>query len=104
MREENRRMKAFLKANGIDAEPKFIYTGSLKGTWRLYGKNGPSGYQQWTPELSEKLNALNFWNAHGKPLGRFDGNGGVFSVFVRGHKEFIKGVPVPKGAWNGWSK
>lgn len=92
MRPENKRMQQFLRANGIDAVPKWISTGSLKRCWRLYGKNGDGweGYQKWTPELIEKLTALGFRGLHG-PLGQFDGNGGIFSVFVRGHEELLKG-------------
>ena len=91
MKPENKKMQNFLKANGIDAVPKYIPTGSLKHCWRLYGKNGNgwNGYQRWTPDLAEKLTALGFTGLY-HPLGEFDGNGGVFSVFVRGHFEFLE--------------
>lgn len=95
MRPENKRMQEFLKQNGVNAVPKWISTGSLKRSWRLYGKTGKStrntldNYQRWTPELAQKLTALGFRGLHG-PLDRFDGNGGVFSVFVRGHEEFLR--------------
>lgn len=92
MRPENKRMQEFLKQNGIDAIPKYIFTGSLKRSWRLYGKNGNghdlSDYVKWTPELVTKLTDLGFTGLHG-PLGPYDGNGGVFSVFVHGHYEFL---------------
>lgn len=95
MRPENKRMRDFLLANGIDAIPKWISTGSLKRSWRLYGKNGKNtpenrlaDYQLWTLELAAKLTTLGFRGLHG-PLGRWDGNGGVFSVFVRGHEELV---------------
>lgn len=83
-RPENKRMQAFLAKNGIDATPKWIPDGSLKRTWRLY-----NGETKWTPELAEKLNALGFRNYDNAPLHGIDGNGGVFSVFVRGHEEFL---------------
>ncbi len=93
MRPENKRMQAFLKANGINAIPKYISTGSLKHSWRLYGPNGDGwhNYQKWTPELVEKLTALGFTGLH-EPLGKFSGNGGIFSVFVKGHYEFLEEV------------
>ena len=93
MRVENKRMQEFLRANGIDAVPKYIAHGSLAPSWRLYGENGSkqdgfARYQKWTMELADRLTALGFRGLHG-PLGKFDGNGGVFSVFVRGHYEFL---------------
>jgi len=93
---ENKKMQEFLRVNGIDAIPKYIKTGSLKRSWRLYGKTGTKtgdimqDYQRWTPELCEKLTDLGFTGFHGA-LGKFSGNGGLFSVFVRGHFEFLKG-------------
>ena len=35
VRPENKKMKAFLKANEINAVPKYLYEGSLAGCWRL---------------------------------------------------------------------
>lgn len=99
MRIENKRMQEFLKGHGISAVPKYIKNGSLGGTWRLYGIEdkkaiggyGLNKYQKWTPELAAKLTLLGFRGLHGQ-LGLYDGNGGVFSVFVRGHNEFLEGV------------
>jgi len=89
MRPENKRMQEFLKEHGIDAIPKYLSTGSLKRSWRLYGKgDGDYGYQPWTIELADKLTGLGFRGIHG-PLGKFDGNGGLFSVFVKGHYELL---------------
>jgi len=96
MRPENKRMQEFLRASGINAVPKYIFKGSLRGSWRLYGIEnkkdvggyGLNKYQKWTLELAEKLTALGFRGLHG-PLGIYDGNGGVFSVFVRGHNNFL---------------
>lgn len=89
----NVRMKAYLLAHGIDATPKYLPNGSLKGCWRLTGKDKKStglfGYQIWTTKLQNKLTELGFVDFDGKPLHQFSGNGGVFSVFVRGHKEFL---------------
>ena len=84
MRPENKRMKQFLSNNGIKAVPKWLPDGSLKHCWRLYGKG-----QQWTPSLMEKLTSLGFVDFDYTPLGLFSGNGGMFSVFVRGHEELL---------------
>jgi len=78
-------MQEFLAANGIQATPKYIRTGSLKRCWSLYNPN-----QKWSLELAEKLNALGFKNFAGHPMDRLDGNGGVFSTFVRGHYELLE--------------
>lgn len=78
-------MKAFLEANGIEAMPKYISTGSLGGCWRLYNHE-----QKWTPELSSKLSALGFLGFDHKPLNQYSGNGGLFSVFVAGHNELLE--------------
>ncbi len=88
MLEHNRKMQAYLASHGIYAIPKRIDSGSLKGTWRLYGKIGDRdlgtrNFQPQTPELREKLTALGFTDFNGKPLSEFSGNGGLFSVFVR---------------------
>ena len=80
---ENKRMQTFLKQNGINAMPKYIATGSLKRTWRLYNLK-----QSWSMDLADKLTALGFNGLHG-PLGKYSGNGGLFSVFVRGHFELL---------------
>lgn len=82
---ENVRMQDFLKANGIDATVKYIADGSLRGTWRLSNLDQP-----WTLDLAGKLNALGFVDCHGDPFGQFSGNGGVFSVFARGHNELLR--------------
>jgi hypothetical protein len=96
MRPENNRMKQFLKANGIDAEPKYISTGTLKGSWRLYGLvNGKYDYKkewgenhiQWwgNIELQNKINSLGFTDLGGKRVSDCTGNGGKFCIFVRGN-------------------
>lgn len=84
MRPENQRMKAFLKQHNIEATPKFIWDGSLKRTWRLYNHD-----VKWTDELAARLTELGFVDFDHAPLGRYSGNGGVFSVFVRGHNELL---------------
>jgi len=97
MKLENQKMKAFLRANGISAMPMYIKDGSLKHTWRLYGttnkkdENGRPIYQKWwgNKPLINKLTALGFKDFEGKELSDISGNGGVFSVFVRGHYEFL---------------
>ena len=84
MRVENKRMQAFLKQHDIEATPKYISTGSLRGTWRLYNLK-----QLWNMELAQQLNELGFVDFNGRPLAQFSGNGGFFAVFVRGHKELL---------------
>jgi hypothetical protein len=85
MRPENKRMKAFLKANGIDCEVKYFPKGSMKNSWRLYNND-----QKWTPGIWNKLNDLGFtWLDHQK-LGPYHGNGGMFSVPVYGHYELLE--------------
>ena len=88
-RPENVRMAAFLKANGIDAVPKYLAVGSMRGCWRLYNKN-----VKWSMKLAAELNALGFVSAHHEPLGEFSGNGGDFCVCVRGHNELLADVPA----------
>ena len=96
MRPENQRMQAFLKANGVDAMPKYIKDGSCKHSWRLYGvtgekdANGRPVYQKWwgNQPLIDKLNALGFVSLFNEKLTDSHGNGGVFSVLVRGHLSF----------------
>lgn len=85
-RPENTRMQAWLAEHGIDATPKYLFDGSLKGCWRLYGKA-----QKWTLELAAKLNDLGFVDFDGQPLGPYSGNGGHFMTFVRGHNELLNG-------------
>lgn len=85
-------MKDFLKSNGIDATPKYLPDGSLKRCWRLYNIE-----TKWTQELADRLNALGFTDFDGEPLGPFSGNGGMFSVFVRGHYELLAD-PQPQAA------
>ena len=85
MRNENVRMQNWLRSNGINARVKYLSSGSLKGSWRLSAPNEP-----WTEELVEKLSKLGFDGFDGRPLNRYSGNGGMFSVFVRGHNEMLR--------------
>ena len=86
MKTENKRMQEFLLSHGVKARVKYIPDGSLKHTWRLYNPQ-----QKWDSSLCEKLTSLGFTGLRG-PLDEYDGNGGVFSVFVRGHYELLRGV------------
>lgn len=80
MRTENKEMKKYLKTNGIDAMPKYLHEGSLKGCWRLYN----SKVNWWENyELMGKLHNLGFRDYDGKPFTNFSGNGGRFSIFAR---------------------
>ena len=97
MRPENARMQEFLEKHGIRCKVRYIWTGSLKGTWSLYGKD-----QKWTPELISKFTALGFKGFNGKPLDEYSGNGGTFSVFVRGHNEMLEGDEASKVASGGY--
>ena len=90
-RPENQRMVDFLAQNGVKARAKYIHDGSLKHTWRLYAPG-----VNWTPELTAKLTELGFTDFDGNPLNQHSGNGGLFSVFVRGHDELL-GEPEPEG-------
>ncbi len=97
MKPENKRMQNYLAQYGVKAIPQYIADGSLKGSWRLYGLVGktPDGspiYQNWWDnlELQNMLNTLGFTDIWGKPLTNASGNGGVFSVFVRGHNELLQ--------------
>jgi hypothetical protein len=83
-RSENVVMEEFLRLHGVRAKVKYIWTGSLKGTWRLSNLS-----EKWTPEVAEKLNGLGFTDFEGSLLGPYSGNGGMFSVFVRGHREMV---------------
>lgn len=78
MLNHNRKMKDFLAGHGIECIPKRIDAGSLRGTWRLYGKG-----QSWTQELQDRLNFIGFRDFDGELFGRYSGNGGIFSVFAR---------------------
>ena len=86
-RPENEAMERFLRQHGIKATVKYLWTGSLKRRWRLYNPT-----VKWTQELADKLTALGFKNFDGRQLGPSAGNGGLFSVFVVGHNEFVEGV------------
>jgi hypothetical protein len=83
-RPENVRMQNFLSQNGITAKAKYLGEGSMRGCWRLYWPDVP-----WTQELADCLNELGFTSAHHEPLDQFSGNGGSFSVCVRGHDELL---------------
>lgn len=92
-RPENKRMQEFLKANGIKAKAKYLPNGSLKHTWLLYNPD-----LRWTEEFAAQVNALGFVDYDHKPLGKFSGNGGVMSIYVRGHYELLGGDrPLPPG-------
>ena len=86
MKAINKEMKEFLSKNGIEAVPKYIESGSLKGTWRIYSKGEKimdgSNLLFWTKELAQKMTSLGFRSFDGKPLSVYSGNGGRFSVFV----------------------
>lgn len=85
MKPINKSMKKYLRKNGIDAMPKLILTGSLKGCWRLYKKN----VTWWNnTSLQNRLKNLGFVGFDNKELNNFSGNGGMFHVFAR-NNEFI---------------
>jgi len=80
MREENKAMQEWLKSQGINCRVKYIWDGSLKHTWRLYNPN-----QRWNDNLRQRLTDLGFKDFDNKLLNEHSGNGGFFSVFVRGN-------------------
>lgn len=77
MRTENQKMKTFLKENGIEATPRYLSTGSCKGRWMIYNAK-ISWYEN--HELQNKMNQLGFTDFDKKPLHKFSGNGGRFSI------------------------
>jgi hypothetical protein len=79
-RDENIKMAKYLQENGIDATPKYIWQGSMAGTWRLYNLK-----INWygNKELQDKLTALGFRDFDNTFLDDFSGNGGIFSIFAR---------------------
>jgi hypothetical protein len=89
MRIENKRMMVFLKFHGIRAKARYEREGSMRGTWSLYDQE-----TAWEPTLTAKLTELGFTDFQGKPLSWYSGNGGRFSVSVRGHNELLLGDPV----------
>ena len=80
MRKENKQMQEFLKTNGIRARVKYIWEGSLAGCWRLYE---PKTMWYNNQELIDHLTILGFRDFNNKPLNKFSGNGGIFSIFAR---------------------
>ena len=88
MKAENQKMKQYLASNGIKATPKFLWKGSLKGTWRLYNLK-----TKWWEnyELMQRLTSLGFKDFDGDHLDNYSGNGGMFHIFARFDKttEFI---------------
>lgn len=82
MLKENSDMQKFLSGHGIECRVKRIHKGSLKGTWRLYNPD-----VAWTGTLGTQLMDLGFTDYNGMPFNVYSGNGGRFSVFVRGHDE-----------------
>lgn len=83
MRPENQQMKEYLLSNGIDAIPKYISCGSMRGSWRLYGKRKGKFVKWWDNfELMGKLHKLGFRDYDGEPLDNFSGNGGLFQIFA----------------------
>lgn len=80
MREENKNMQNWLSSHGIKCRVKYLWAGSMKHTWRLYNPK-----IKWNEELSQKLTDLGFRDFDNKPLNEYSGNGGFFSVFVRGN-------------------
>lgn len=77
MLERNRRMKEYLRIHGIEATPKYIETGSLKGTWRFYNKQ-----TKWTIELGHKFEEIGFLDFDGRQFQPFAGNGGLLMIFA----------------------
>jgi hypothetical protein len=83
-------MQEFLKEHGIKAAVKYIARGSLAPSWRIYNHD-----IKWTEELAAQFTELGFTGLHG-PIGKYEGNGGVLSVFLRGHFDFLDNAYQPK--------
>jgi hypothetical protein len=84
IRPENKRMQDYLAKHGIVARAKYFVDGSLKGCWRIHNGDVP-----WTDAIREKLTDLGFVSFDGELLSKYEGNGGVLSVWVRGHEELL---------------
>lgn len=80
MRIENKRMKDYLEQHGIKVMPKYLWSGSLRGCWRLC--NAKTTWWE-NYELMGKLHSLGFKDYDNEPLDNFSGNGGQFSIFAR---------------------
>ena len=90
-RPENTKMEELLLNHGIKARVKYIWKGSMKRTWRIYGN------QEWTESLRKQFTTLGFTDFDCKPLRQFSSNGGRLALFVTGHYEMIEGVtPVTR--------
>lgn len=102
MRPENKNMVEFLKANGIKADVKYIWDGSLKQTWRLTMRKAPGfkvsfeeKWGQFTLDIRKKLAELGFRDDDGKPIDSDPFYGSTTCLFVRGHYELKEGVARP---------
>lgn len=87
LRPENARLLAFLAPHFPeinDLRVKRIRDGSLKGSWRVYAPN-----VRWSEAYAQKFIDLGFLNLWGDPDLKHAGNGGLFSIFVRGHNELV---------------
>jgi len=85
-RPENQAMEDFLSTNGVKARAKYIWKGSMKRTWRIYGE------QEWSESLREQFKGMGFADFDGRPLHRFSSNGGRLALFVTGHYEMVEGI------------
>lgn len=86
MRPENAAMQRFLADNGLPGvRVSYVRTGTLKGCWSVYRPG-----VKWSPEAASALSALGFVGFDDQPLGQYSGNGGQFSVLVRGHYELLE--------------
>ncbi len=87
MRPENQKMKEYLSANGIECNPKYLFDGSMKKTWRFYHAT-----TKWwdNTDLQSKFKELGFKDWAGQEITNFSGNGGAFSVFFRAPLELTQ--------------
>ena len=79
MRLENKRMQSELATQGIKARVRYIWRGSMRDTWRIWGK-GQTWYDN--TSLQNTIRAMGFRDFDGSLLDNYSGDGG-FYIFVR---------------------
>jgi len=85
MLQHNKKIQELFKKHGLKIKAKYIKAGSLRGCWRIYNLS-----INWNNDIAKKINRMGFVDFDRKPLGIFSGNGGVLSIFIRGHEELLK--------------
>lgn len=83
MKPENKGMKDLLLKNGIPVKSvKYITSGSMKGTWYVYGPC------EFTKSIMKKLTFMGFRDHDNEPLSQYSGNGGRLSLNLVGRSRY----------------